>query len=389
MIEHETKPTRKPKTVPPPIIDAENGGFQPQMPTCGLDLMAIWGDVPSEAHTQVKLKIGRPIPGTRQTALVAESTIQEYDLSQIAAQYGQGEYVISLPPGRHNAWPRKQARVMVSREYARDCGFESNLQPVAPTRVSEMRSLRESSDQLSQGKPFTMEAMAQLIETVIERTAERLAPRQVQPAPAQAIDPVQQLMTTFAFLQQIEDRSFTKMAKLMELKGVPGEQDENSGIMGMVKENLPGIIEVAKGIFAPKVNYAQQEQSQQLQSDVIAEQQITQIQPTPQESQMNGAPSPLTPQETTEIADVINTLRPFAGIIANGIAKSPTIEKAADEIIDWIPPRIYNGIKKLAEYVDKYGFTALNSVDASLGNEKCGKIIKIIRDILIKEVEND
>lgn len=379
-----TRETRGKRIVKPPKLrpdidhTPDGNAFLGNAATCGNDLLGMW-ELPAEAMTHAKLKVTRQIYGTKQYELISDQAVRDYDLSAVAQQYGPGEYLLILNPGPRGSWPRRNTKVIVSADYARNAGFDPypvpeppRAAPVAP-RFSEIRSVQESGRALEQGQTLTPAMLGQLLETLGDRIAARVAP------PAPVVDPMANMMMMFKFFQEMNANSVTQALTLAGLKNpapIP-EGPEETDWLGVVKELAPAALEIAKGIFHRPAPV----EAPAAPREVNPEAAPTQEAPEPMRQEI-----PMTNEEAAPFAGAVAMLRPFAGIMVRMLDRVPKGEMCADEIAGFIPERLEGQVIDLARYTAERGPAVLGIIDTQLATPKAAACMLAIAEILKGEL---
>jgi hypothetical protein len=363
-VEGPTRKKREPRFVPP--REAGAPGFGPSMPTCGNDLIGLW-ELPEQAVTQAKLKVGRAMPMSTKLELLHECTVQEYSLESVARKHGPGEYQIILNPGPMGAWGMKKATINVSQKYADENGFAvfqaPPMLPAAP-RFSELRSIQETTQAMQAGQAMTPAVMVQLMETMVERVAERLKP----PPPVDPMAGMGTMVQMMTFMNTIQNGAMETALKLAGLKNPVAEPDDEDSWPGVIREALPALSQLAQGFM----------------SRLPAPQ--GQAQPQPQVIEPEGEPMavPLSQDEMNQFAPMVAMLKPHAALIVKLVSiKAP--EQAAAELATFIPGPLRGLMVHYADLCKQRGKDALALIDPALVSDKgwytVVEIGKILREV--------
>lgn len=368
MIE-EPKPKRTRRFVSKVPQEPGVAGFGPAMPTCGNDLIGLW-ELPQEAIKGARLKIARTIPMSQKLELVRDCTVQDYSMESIAHSFGAGEYQIILNPGPMGAWKGKSARLSISTDYARECGFSVYQEPApapAPPRFSELRSLRETAQAIETGQGFTMEKMAGLMETMIERVAERMKPAAPPPDPLAGMSNMLQIMN---LMRGEQERSVEMALKMMNLRG-PGrgsddDDDEGDSWPSVIREAIPAVTQALSAMT----------------NRGPAPAQTIEPEPNPEESAVSV---PLSQDEIRHFAPAVAMLKPYAGMVKTVIDKARRGEDAAPDLASFIPVRMHPLMIEFSEVTKARGPQVLAILAPELATEKAAACIvqigKILREV--------
>jgi len=350
-------------------IEREPGiqGFVASMPTCGNDLMGLWS-LPPEALTQARLKICRQIPMSQKVSLIRDCMVQEYSMESVANAYGAGEYRIILNPGPAGTWGGKTAIINIAPEYARECGFNPMPIDSAPApRISQLRSIQEATQSMDRGQAMTPAAMAQLMETMIERVAERMRPA------VPAVDPLQNMIQMMTFVQGLQKSSLDQALALAGLNRPQAEESESEGWLGVARELAPVASSFLSGLIQPR------------QAAPVPATEPREV--NPQANQGGALNINATEDELKPFAGAIAMLRPFAGIISRKVAGTPTGQEAARELADFIPPGLIDAMIGFSKLVTAKGPSVLAVIDSDLVNAKGAACVAEIGKILESEGE--
>lgn len=329
-------------------------GFAPSMPTCGNDLIGLW-DLPHEAVTQARLKIGRNIPMSQQLELVRDCTVQDYSLESVAHTFGPGEYQLVLNPGPGKAWPGKSARIIVSKDFARECGFSPYAEPAAapaPPRFSELRSIQESTRAMNEGGAFTPQVMAQLLETVADRVAERLRPSSPAADPLAGMASMVQMMT---FMQGIQKSAMDQALLMAGMRNpVTPEPEEEDSWPSVLREAIPVLGQIGQGLL-----------SRAAPAPAPA--------PTPQETpqpEENKIMVPMNSDEIKQFSSVVGMLKPYSALILTILSKVRTGGEASADLASFVPDRMRGTMIDFADLAETRGAEVLALLDPALATEK-------------------
>ncbi len=330
-------------------------GFAPAMPTCGNDLIGLW-DLPPEAVTQARLKIGRSIPMSQQLELVRDCTVQDYSLESVAHTFGPGEFQLVLNPGPGGAWPGKSARIIVSKDFARECGFSPYMDPPpapAAPRFSELRSIQESAKAMNEGGAITPQVMAQLLETVADRVAERLRPSAPAADPLAGMASMVQMMT---FMQGIQKSAMDQALLMAGMRNpVAHEPEEEDSWPSVLREAIPVLGQIGQGL---------------LSRTAPAPIQAAPIQEQPHQVEETQIMVPMNSDEIKHFATVVGMLKPYSAMILTILSKVQRGEDASGDLASFIPARMAPTMIEFADMAEARGAAVLSILDPALATEK-------------------
>lgn len=332
--------------------------------------MGLW-NLPPEALTQARLKICRQIPMSQKVSLIRDCMVQEYQMEGIANAYGPGEYRIILNPGPAGTWGGKTAVINISPEYARECGFNPMpIEPPPPPRIAQLRSIQEASQSMNQGQAMTPGAMAQLMETMIERVAERMRPQ------APPVDPLQNMMTMMGFVQGLQKSALDQALALAGINRPPlPEEKEDDSMISIVKELAPIASSFLQGMMASRAP---------AQPAAATPREVNPEAATEQPMNVNA-----TEEELKPFAGAIAMLQPFGAIIVRKVNASPTGAEVAEEMAEFIPPGLVESTIGFADLVFQKGESLLQMINPGLATPKGRACILKIGEILKSEIEGN
>ena len=359
--------TKRKRTAP--IMPREPGipGFPVSMPTCGNDLIGIWS-LPMEAVTQARLKICRAIPMSQRVELVRECTVQEYSMESIAMQHGPGEYRLVLNPGPMGAWGGKTSIITVSKEYARECGFDP--MPIAPApapRLAHLRSMQETTQAMNAGQGMTPAMMVQLVESVVERVVERTRPA------AQTVDPMAQMANMWTFLQGMQKSALDQALQLAGVANPVKDEEEGGGWLKVAQEVAP----VAASFFAQMLDRkhaAPVPQVPAIPTLAPMEEPVAKI-------QVNASQDELRP-----FAGALAMLKPFGPLIVQKLSSVSSGKDAAQELSEYIPERLWDSVIGFSRMVSDRGVSLLSVIHPDIATTKGAECIAHIASILQNEI---
>lgn len=346
---------------------ALGGKFQPLNPTCGQDLMGAWA-LPQEAWDGVRLKICKKKYGAEGTLdLLAETTIEEFDLESIAREFGAQEYTLIMPSDSQKRWGAHTIRINVSAEYARNAGWNAIPQIVEAPRFSNYRAVREASNAVQNPgtQPFTPDMLASLIETVVDRVAARL-----QPQPTAIVqDPMAQFAGMFKVFDMIQGQTQNAVKQALEIAGMKtpailGGESEGTSWPEVIMAALPTVAEAAKVIFARPDPRPEQQPYYPPQPLAIP------VPPPTKEVGPMQIQVPITEEEAKSFSGAIALLRPFKGHIVSMLAKVENGDEIAKELARFIPEALEGDIIRLANIAGDRGEKVLAIISPELATVK-------------------
>lgn len=344
-------PPAKPPRGRPPRDRARVPGdsvFAPSMPTNGLDLMGMW-KLPQAAWTEGRLKVGRKQYASSIQELVAESNIQDFDLRQVASEYGPGEYLLTLSAHPQQLWPAHNCKTTVAPEYARTQGWQAYQAPAPQPRLADVQALRTTAAALEADAPMTPANLMMLIEAVVERTVKAAAPPPPPPSPMG----VDGMMQFWAAMSQMQSQTRQETLQLFKAAqgGDLGPAPENEGWGDAIAKALPALLEAFKPRPAPAMPPQPVETYQE---------------PAEIEEEPMRVTVPLTQAELESFAGPVALLKPFAPQILMMIERSSDDAAVAANLKPYVPEVLIPDVLRLAKMVEAKGSAVLGIISPGL-----------------------
>lgn len=319
--------------------------FEPQNPTSGDDLMAVW-NLPPDAATHGKVKLLRRDFGAMSQTLLGETTVEAYSLPDMAAKWGPGEYIVQLSPSPSKLWNLRKATIRVSPEYAKAEGWSPMARlDTPPPRVASLATYAPLTD--PQG-PMTPVQVASLVETLLDRMEAR------RPAP-----PSQDMAGMFAMFghfQGIQEAAEARARANMEMfmKMNRGPAVEESPWADVAREVLPSLVPVL-GQIAGAI--AQRSAPPALPPPLEVEED-----PEPEPQEVPAVSLPLSLSERANLAPAVAMLQPWKGNILKVLdAEGP--QKGAPQLLPFVPPFLVPRLALLNQLTAKHGLVILSIID--------------------------
>lgn len=366
---------------PPKAPRAKEGGrdmYIPGMPTNGLDLMALW-ELPKEAYEGGRLKIMRRKYASLELELIHESDVAGFNLSNLAREFGPGDYHIQLSSDRQQLWRAKNCKCSVSAQYAASMGYQDFAkQPVATvSRISEARALQATAGALDGSRPITIGDLASLVEMVADKTAQAM--NRAAPAPTQPPMGIDAMLMFWKAMNEMttaaEDRTLKLAGMFMNGKvTAPDEEKPEPGFMDGILKSLPALLE----IFVKPA----QVQTQTVATPAIRTEPAPEPPPAPVEAPVQV---PMTEEEMKPFAAAIFMLRPFVTMIVDGLKAGHSIPDLAKEFADYVPWKLEDAVIELAKITRERGPNVLGIISAQLQTPQAAQLMQEIASIIEAE----
>lgn len=372
----EAKPPRGRR---PKITMPDSTMFAPSLPTNGADLLGLW-ELDRSAWSEGRVKLARREYASNQVALVGEFSVEHYDLGAAAANYGPGEYLLTLSPDPLRRWKAHNCKVIVTPAYAIEHGYQAA--PAAPAAqapapvaqlptVRDITSLQRAADAIASERPITMRDLGDLMETITTRAV--AAALQAHPQPAPAAQGMEGIMALWNMLNTVQERAETRILGMVErAQGRPAMEAEGGGSewAPVIREALPAI--------------------QTMFSNLIPRQPAAPAAPAEPAPSME-APAvqvevPLTSNEIAGLSGAAAMLRPFVGMfLLPLIARNPDDGMIAGELVDYIPEPLVPQLLNLAELTANRGEKCLGIIDSRLATPRGAAIVAKLAEMLKDE----
>lgn len=352
------------------------GRILPNCPTTAEDLVSQWSIPASEVYG-VRVNVMKQDPGDLQPKLMTTVPVLEYDMAEIAKDFGPGLYFLKGNPHR---WATHSAKFEVSESYARRAGF-GRLPEVRATEALAARTLKQATT----GPTDPLELMA-AVEALLDRKLAERGPAPVatvqSAGPADALMLMEKqaegMMSFMGVMDRMESRMMAIAERRAGLRSTDEPIPEGSSTLELIKAVLPYVAPVlanlAGGLGSRMAGGPSADRSRPAQP--VGMTQPTQpaavpAQPTAaqvQEVQAMSAEVPaLTSDEQTAIAPSVRMLKPYASALAE-VAKDTTKTDAqlAEDLAGYIGPQAWGWMLNLAELVRVKGPGVLGYIGPEL-----------------------
>jgi hypothetical protein len=321
---------------------------------------------------------------TSELELVAESNIAGYSMQMIAHDFGPGEYFLNLSADPQKLWGLKNCKVIIAPEYASSNGFQ--VYPVqrqpepAMSRVSEANALQATASALQGDKPVTIRDLAGLVEMVADRTAEAIT-RRSQQAPPMTGDPMQFFGAVLQMQTTMEDRAVRMAERLSGLK-VPEPEEKEDSFAGGLMKLVPAILQA----FAPKP--AAPTQNIQPAATIQEAPSIPPMaNPNTANLEREVVQVPMTQVEIDQFGTAIAMFQPYLPHVISRIGGEGDLTPVAEELVDYIPPKIEEQLINLDKLVTERGQLCLAILSPDLATHRGADLIHKIALILSQPAE--
>ena len=354
-------PQRRPRREKPPTLEGQ-AGFAPSMPTTGADLVAQW-QLPPAAWREGRLKINRKIFGSNASELLAESSVEDFNLAGLARDFGPGDFYLFLSPHPARAWGQHNCKVSVSPQYASAQGYQAypvERPPVLP-RLADAEAMRHTAAALARPEPIDSSNLALLVESVVERTIRSLpAHNPVLPGQGMGFHDAMQFFQSMDHIREVAEEKAEK--RILALMGRGSDDDEapkEQGFTELIAQAIPGILKA----FTPQPAPAPPAPpaSAPVQAPTLAPPQV-------QEDEMFEVP--LTPEEAQQFSLAVGMLQPFAPRILAMLQQTQDDQAIAAELASFVPFPLKGQLVKLAALGAERGSGVLGLIDPDLMTDR-------------------
>ena len=331
--------------------------------------MALW-ELPPAAHRGGRLKVSRKRYPTNELELLAEMTVAEYNLRQLAHDFGPGELYLLLSADPQKLWGLHNCKLAVAPEYAAAAGFQSYpvAQPPVPymPRINEANALQATANALAgTDRPLTVRDLAQLVEMVADRTAETMARR--NPATQLQGDPMQ-FFGSVLQMQNVMQENAIRMAERLSGRE-PLDEPKESNYVQEILQHLPTLLQAFKRPDPPNPPQTQVPSAP--------------IQETP--SMQPPIQVPMTEEEIQSFSMASGMLGPWVPHILNALEHEPDTQKVAADLERFIPPALEQQLINLAKLSAERGPAVLGVLAPDLANPRGADLIGRIAAMLGSE----
>jgi len=311
--------------------------------------MGLW-QLPRDAYRGGRLKLSRQQYASQTMELIGETSIEDYDLENVAQNYGPGAYYLLLSAHPTQLWKAHNCKVTVAPEYAQAAGHQTYSQVPAQRmpRLADVQALNTTAAALSSDAPLTMANLMILMEAVVERTVKAQA--QAQPVLG-GVDSMMALWTTLNQMQSQTRQETMAMVKMLQTGKTEDEPENEWAAIGSgIALALPSILEA----FRPKSAHPPPAPSR------------IDNEPSPQEDPMRTVVACLTQTEVDSFAASVAMLKPFVPQILMMIERSPDDFAIAADLAEWVPRPLEANLLRLAAMVADRGFEVMGIISQGL-----------------------
>lgn len=350
----------------------ERGRYSSMMPTDGAELMQAW-ELSPESWENESVKVARCILGTDRVELLQSCALADYDLREIARQYGPGRYRISPGPGRNS---KHQTTIQVSPEFARGNGWAQAPAQQTPGEMMAQRTFVEATR-----GPVDPLALSQMVEAAVLRASSA--------KPDNGMDALALVLKGF-------ELAGTLQAKAMEtVKGMAG-LPQGSSVIEREPRSLgdaliemgPGLLQMISGMINQPRPAQAQTQAQPMQPAIGEQPKMIPANPQTQAQPVN-LPE-LTEEEKQAIAPILGTLRPFADKLASFLRAPVPASILAGQLAGMLGSDLDMPIVALSEVVKRAGNGVLAAVHPEFACDKGAEIVHTIAgEIIQKNTERE
>lgn len=352
----------------------------PSAPQTAQELVETWA-IPARDLENVSVNVHRQKLGTRETELVANVPVSQYDFRSIAAEHGPGVYYLK-GSGR---LARNVAKMSISQDYARQCGFGRIPEPPPAPPAQDVHAVR-TLERVSTAAGIQGEELLSAIERACERAVES---RLGHNAALAGMDPFAMQDSQFKAVE----RQMDFMAKMEERvrRSIPGaapasgEDDEAfswASLLKIITPAIPALVEAFKSrpapVYAPQIPPPPQRPVQAQQPTIPA---------PPQGAPAENPAMKLIPHEDLQvILPAVRMLSPFTGILS-GMASDPAkqAQEIALDLVAWIPPGCFQAITRLSELASEKGPEVLEIIGPQFRSDRWASIVHRLAEMLNEE----
>lgn len=361
------------EVIPAPRNDA--GKFAAEYPTDGRELVALW-DLPGDAFTSQSVKLARCIPGSQQTELLRTMPISNYNMEDLAGEFGPGRYQLKPGPGLYS---HKLCTLNISTEFARSNGWQD--MPPAPIQRQQGASdmwMREQMARSTQG-PMNPVDMATLIELAVSKAVAQRAPVQE--------NPVAPIMSGFELAMQMMEKARSFVNPVQEVIKEPASIGD--ALIG----SLPSILDTLRmGITAFAANTAPKPEPAPAPAHhsvkVIAAP-ASMPEPEPKiEETMPEHHFPQLDQPTIDaITPIVSVLKEFAPKLVSFLVMPVPASTLGSQLSGMIGPDLEASTVALAEVVAVHGPGILGEIHPEMATEKAAAVVAACAEYFKQENE--
>lgn len=363
--------------------------FASTAPVDGAELMANWG-LPQETWNTITIKTFRPVPGSRLETLVDSCPLSDWNLNDLAKNYGPSTYRMAPGPGPFSA---KTCTVHVSDDFARRAGWGAP----PPNIPSASEALAARTLQQATHAPTEPLQLLQAFEAMWDRRERELLAK-IQPqqqAPSGGMDALALILKGFEISGMLQQKAMETVTKMTGLGGLPTAEVEPKGWADVVLQLGPSILETVNNVVKSAPVHAPAPQA--LPQNAAPRNTLPMAQPVnrnpeikPQEPTTVGenvsdetrdAIVALSEDEKTAIAPAIGLFKPHADRVVPLLAGPMPISLIASQIAGYLGPDLLPSIKALAA-VGTRNCKVLGVLNEKLATERAAELLRAVADSL-------
>jgi len=318
--------------------------------------MLAW-DIPSEDWDKLTVKTAQFIAQSQQLTILRSNLPTDWQLEDIARDFGPGQYRIQAGPGPYRG---RNTTINVDARFAREAGWEPAPPMPQPIPTPQDQLAARTFQQATQGAvdPVSLAAMVQ--------TAVQNAMAHAQPA---AVDPLAMVLKGFELANTMTSRSM-ELAKGMV--GVPDPKDGPRDWPDVIMELGPKLLDTLQGIVpllrptppaaAPVAGHVQP----------VTTQQTLQTGNPPEHTVPNP---PQLPQPPTETVPLLRLMQMNAALLKPYLAGPASAEDLAQQLSGLVGPDIDPAVHATAAHVEQYGPAILAHADPTFATARAADVI--------------
>lgn len=326
-----------------------------------------WG-IGGDDALEMTIKILKTVPGEKEPKLLQSIPLIHYDGEAMAKNFGPGNYYLRPSSG---AYASNSAKVPVSEELARSCGF--GRLPVTAQDATAERTIRAAAE----APVDPLDLLAAVQQVVRRELDERDRGHHIQPQqgpgnPFQSAETqMEQMMKMWDLMDRMERRAMESAER--RLGGVPVDPKPETNA-SLFETLLPMGLKILDRMTSGP--------AAQPQVRVPPGYQLVPIQPRAALPSSEPAPSPedrpvitLTQEEAAAIAQAVAMLKPYAAQLVELAGSQATDDQIAEELAGYIPDRMIPSFTALSSVVGTKGPGVLESIHPGLNHGRWSSIM--------------